>query len=81
MGSKDKDKHNKDRIKKGRGTVGKTTIIGVKNRKTNKIKAKVVMDTTKLTLQGFIDKNVERNPLRNTPMKAEVIMSLQTMLR
>ena len=59
MGGKEKNKHNKDKIKKGRGVVGKTAIVGVKDRQTNKIKARVVMNTSKLTLQGFINENVE----------------------
>lgn len=58
MGGKEKNKHKKDKQKKGRGTVGKTAIIGVKDRETNRIKAKVVIDTSKLTLQGFINANV-----------------------
>ena len=58
MGGKEKNKHNKDKIKKGRGVVGKIAIIGVKDRETNNIKARVVIDTSKLTLQGFINENV-----------------------
>jgi len=59
MGGKERNKHNKDKAKKVRGTVGKTAIVGVKDRKTKKVKAKVVIDTTKLTLQGFINENVD----------------------
>ena len=38
----------------GRGTVGKTAIVGVKDRMTNEIRAQVVTDTTGATLQGFV---------------------------
>ena len=66
MGGKEKNKHNKDKAKKGRGTVGKTAIVGVKDRKTNKIKARVVIDTSKLTLQGFINENVDEDAEKYT---------------
>ena len=38
----------------GRGTVGKTAVVGVKDRATNEVRAKVVADTTSPTLQGFV---------------------------
>ncbi|MCY4184964.1 MAG: IS1595 family transposase [Rhodobacteraceae bacterium] len=66
MGGKEKNKHNKDKIQKGRGVVGKTAIVGVKDRKTNKVKAKVVIDTSKLTLQGFINENVDEEAEKYT---------------
>ncbi len=42
----------------GSGTVGKVAVVGVKDRKTNKVSAKVVSDTKSETLQGFIKNNV-----------------------
>ena len=56
----------KDKVKKGRGTVGKTAIIGVKDRETNNVKARVVIDASKLTLQGFINENVEEDAEKYT---------------
>ena len=38
----------------GRGSVGKTAVVGAKDRTTKRIKAKVVQDTDKSTLQGFV---------------------------
>ena len=38
----------------GRGSVGKTAVVGAKDRATNKVAAKVVSSTDKDTLQGFI---------------------------
>lgn len=38
----------------GRGIVGKTAVVGIKDRETNKVKAKVIQDTTKETLQDFV---------------------------
>ena len=38
----------------GRGPVGKTAVVGAKDRATKRVKAMVVSDTTKETLQGFV---------------------------
>ena len=54
MGGKERNKHSKDKIKAGLGTVGKAAIVGAKDRKTNKIKAAVVKATDAKTLQGFV---------------------------
>lgn len=37
-----------------RGTEGKTAVVGIKDRETNKIKVQVVRNTTKETLQEFV---------------------------
>ena len=39
---------------KGRGAVGKTAVVGVKDRESNRVSAKVVVSTDKKTLQGFV---------------------------
>lgn len=38
----------------GRGTVGKTAVVGAKDRDSNRVAAKVVSETDKATLQGFV---------------------------
>ena len=43
----------------GRGSVGKTAVAGIKDRDSNRIKATVVPDTSKTTLQDFIHVSVE----------------------
>ena len=43
----------------GRGAVGKTAVLGVKDRETKHVAAKVVSDTTAETLQGFVSDNTE----------------------
>ncbi len=43
----------------GRGTVGKTAVVGVKDRKTRQVRARVVESTDKPTLQGFVRDNAE----------------------
>ena len=54
MGGKERNKHSKKKLRAGRGGVGKAAVVGAKDRKTNKVKAKVVKDTDKPTLQGFV---------------------------
>lgn len=44
----------------GRGTEGKVAVVGIKDRETNKVKAKVIQDTTKDTLQGFVVDNTDQ---------------------
>ena len=43
----------------GRGSVGKTAVVGIKDRETNKVVARKIQQTDKATLQGFVGKNVE----------------------
>ena len=38
----------------GRGAVGKTAVVGIRDRATNQVRAKVVESTDKPTLQGFV---------------------------
>ncbi len=54
MGGKEKNKHHSKKLKAGRGPVGKTPVIGAKDRSTNQIVAKVLQSTNKETLQGFV---------------------------
>ena len=44
---------------KGRGSVGKVVVVGVKDRETNQIRANVVGSTDAETLQGFVAKHTE----------------------
>ena len=54
MGGKERNKHKSKKLKAGRGAVGKTAVVGAKDRKTNKVKAKVVKNTDAKTLQKFV---------------------------
>ncbi len=54
MGGKERNKHSKKKLHAGRGPVGKSAIVGAKDRKTNKIKAAVVKATDAKTLQSFV---------------------------
>ena len=57
FGGKEKNKHAKDKLNAGRGTVGKTAVVGMKNRHTNQVQAEVVQTTDKETLQDFVVKH------------------------
>ena len=41
----------------GRGAVGKTAVVGAKDRATKQVRAQVVESTDKPTLQGFVVEN------------------------
>ena len=58
IGGKERNKHNSKKLRAGRGPVGKATVVGVKDRDTNKVSAAVVRNTDKPTLQGFITDRV-----------------------
>ena len=57
FGGKEGNKHASKKLNAGRGTVGKTAVVGIKDRDTNQIKAKVASDTTAEALQGFVLEN------------------------
>ncbi len=61
MGGKRKNMPNSARKElTGRGSVGKTAVVGAKDRATNKVAAKVVESTDKETLQGFVKDHAEK---------------------
>ena len=54
IGGREKNKHASKKLNAGRGTVGKAAVVGVKDRKTNRVAARVVENTDRETLQGFV---------------------------
>ena len=54
IGGKESNKHADKKLNAGRGAVGKTAIVGIKDRRTNQVHVEVVDDTTKQTLQDFV---------------------------
>ena len=54
IGGKEKNKHESKKLHAGRGAVGKTAVVGVKDRETNQVDAQVVESTDKRTLQSFV---------------------------
>ena len=54
IGGKEKNKHADKKLRAGRGGVGKSIIVGAKDRETNRVSAAVVGGTDARTLQGFV---------------------------
>ena len=59
VGGKEANKHSSKKLRAGRGPVGKTAVVGVKDRETGHVTARPVAFTDKPTLHGFIDEHVE----------------------
>ena len=68
VGGLEKNKHGDKKLMAGRGTVGKTIVVGVKCRETGQVRAAVVPDTTTRTLQSFVRANVDAGS-SSTPMR------------
>ena len=58
VGGKEGNKHTAKKLRAGRGSVGKMTVAGVKDRTTGRVSASVVPDTSSSTLQGFVVERV-----------------------
>ncbi len=54
IGGKEKNRHASTRRHLGRGPVGKTAVVGAKDRATNRVSARVVHATDGRTLRGFV---------------------------
>ncbi len=59
VGGKERNKHENRKTKAGRGPVGKTAVVGMKDRETGKVASSVAHSTDKDTLQGFVTEHVE----------------------
>ena len=59
IGGLEKNKHESKKLHAGRGGMGKSIVVGVKDRETKKVKARGINNTQKPTLHGFIGENVE----------------------
>ena len=54
VGGQEENKHESKKLESGRGTVGKTPVVGVIDRETNHIRTEVVEHTDRATLQDFV---------------------------
>ena len=59
IGGKERNKHNSKKLNAGRGPVGKTPVVGAKDRATKQVAATVVKNTDQESLQGFIQDRVQ----------------------
>ena len=61
IGGKEANKHESKKLKSGRGAVGKSAVVGVKDRETGKVSASVVVNTRAKTLQDFVSDNAAKD--------------------
>ena len=61
FGGLEKNKHADKRLHPGGGTGGKTAVVGVRDRSSGEIRAKVVSDTTAWVLQNFVADTTSRD--------------------
>ena len=66
IGGKEKNKHAKKKLHAGRGTVGKITVAGMKDRPTNEVQADVVPNIKRETLEEFVEHHAEQDAIKYT---------------
>ena len=59
IGGKEKNKHQSKKLHAGRGAVGKTAVIGMKDRDSNAVTAVPIQSTSAAVLQGFVTGQAE----------------------
>ena len=59
IGGKERNKHESKKLHAGRGPVGKTAVVGMKDRETNEVAVEVIEATDRPTLQGFVADHAE----------------------
>ena len=59
IGGKERNKHNAKKLRAGRGPVGKTAVVGMKDRETGQVATAAVKSTDASTLRGFVESRTE----------------------
>ena len=59
IGGKEANKHESKKLRAGRGPVGKTAVVGAKDRSSGQVAAQVVERTDRAHLQGFVSNNTQ----------------------
>lgn len=60
VGGKEKNKHKKDKLNAGRGTVGKTAVVGARDRETNDVNAEVTESIDGPAMKGFVARHASK---------------------
>ena len=63
IGGKESNKHLDKRLNAGRGKVGKTPVVGMKDRPTGKVAMQVIEHADRPTLQGFVAKHTRETSM------------------
>ena len=63
IGGKEMNKHASKKLRAGRGAVGKTAVIGAKDRDSNAVSATVIDGTDKRTFEDFVAERAERGAI------------------
>ena len=63
VGGKERNKHESKKLNAGRGPVGKTAVLGAKDRETNQVVAMPVSNTTGETLKGFVEATTDSDAM------------------
>ena len=63
IGGKEMNKHESKKLRAGRGTVGKTAVVGLKERGSKKVRAAVVEYTDAATLVSFVEDNTKEGTM------------------
>lgn len=66
FGGLEKNKHKDKKLNAGRGGTGKAIVVGMKERDTKKVKAKVIVNTKRNTLHSFVNENIKEGSTVNT---------------
>ena len=66
VGGIEANKHEHKKLKSGRGAVGKAAVIGMRERETGKVRAKVVPTTDQETIHRAIHQNIETGSVLHT---------------
>ena len=61
IGGKEKNKRQSKKMNAGRGPVGKTAVIGARDRATNMVEAEVIENTTSKEMVGFIEDKASKD--------------------
>ena len=59
IGGKERNKHEDKKLHAGRGPVGKTAVVGMKDRESGKVSSSVAHSTDRATLEGFVTERVD----------------------
>ncbi len=63
IGGKERNKQASKKLRAGPGTVGKTALVGIRDRDTGRIRTYVGDSTDAGTLQGFVRQHTEADPM------------------